>query len=143
MPTATAATKSVLSALSGLPVASRLAASWVVRTACLSLERRKPRSNWIAKYWPTWPYTIKPASQPWLPKPNPLWLLDRIRFCIAANGALWGFVCIWKSDTMTAPVDDLLVQAKEQFAQANDRSEERRVGKECVSACRSRWSPYH
>src|SRR3546814_14600633 len=26
------------------------------------------------------------------------------------------------------------------FAQ---RSEERRVGKECVSTCRSRWSPYH
>src|SRR3546814_14575802 len=26
---------------------------------------------------------------------------------------------------------------------AGDRSEERRVGKECVSTCRSRWSPYH
>src|SRR3546814_7412055 len=25
----------------------------------------------------------------------------------------------------------------------NHRSEERRVGKECVSTCRSRWSPYH
>ena len=23
------------------------------------------------------------------------------------------------------------------------RSEERRVGKECISLCRSRWSPYH
>src|SRR3546814_18110823 len=31
------------------------------------------------------------------------------------------------------------------FLQQNDledRSEERRVGKECVSTCRSRWSPY-
>src|SRR3546814_18399046 len=28
------------------------------------------------------------------------------------------------------------------FPPAN-RSEERRVGKECVSTCRSRWSPYH
>src|SRR3546814_11631379 len=26
---------------------------------------------------------------------------------------------------------------------ASLRSEERRVGKECVSTCRSRWSPYH
>src|SRR3546814_15916888 len=26
---------------------------------------------------------------------------------------------------------------------ATIRSEERRVGKECVSTCRSRWSPYH
>ena len=25
----------------------------------------------------------------------------------------------------------------------NQRSEERRVGKECPSKCRSRWSPYH
>src|SRR3546814_11641696 len=25
----------------------------------------------------------------------------------------------------------------------NKRSEERRVGKECVSTCRSRWAPYH
>src|SRR3546814_11368866 len=25
----------------------------------------------------------------------------------------------------------------------NARSEERRVGKECVSTCRSRWSPHH
>src|SRR3546814_15507053 len=25
----------------------------------------------------------------------------------------------------------------------DERSEERRVGKECVSTCRSRWSPYH
>src|SRR3546814_16447279 len=28
-------------------------------------------------------------------------------------------------------------------ANAYVRSEERRVGKECVSTCRSRWSPYH
>src|SRR3546814_21157299 len=26
---------------------------------------------------------------------------------------------------------------------AEDRSEERRVGKECGSTCRYRWSPYH
>ena len=25
----------------------------------------------------------------------------------------------------------------------NPRSEERRVGKECLDTCRSRWSPYH
>src|SRR3546814_8578059 len=28
-------------------------------------------------------------------------------------------------------------------ARTDHRSEERRVGKECVSTCRSRWSPYH
>src|SRR3546814_20560804 len=32
-----------------------------------------------------------------------------------------------------------------QYNEINEvlRSEERRVGKECVSTCRSRWSPYH
>src|SRR3546814_69662 len=29
------------------------------------------------------------------------------------------------------------------FCAGNHRSEERRVGKECVSTCRSRWSRYH
>src|SRR3546814_20550043 len=29
------------------------------------------------------------------------------------------------------------------YLREGDRSEERRVGKECVSTCRSRWSPYH
>src|SRR3546814_3215704 len=34
-------------------------------------------------------------------------------------------------------------QAKVSAASCVKRSEERRVGKECVSTCRSRWSPYH
>src|SRR3546814_18577352 len=33
--------------------------------------------------------------------------------------------------------------ADRSLAVAGHRSEERRVGKECVSTCRSRWSPYH
>src|SRR3546814_8977569 len=45
----------------------------------------------------------------------------------------------------------LLAQAQHQIGVAippvellwEPRSEERRVGKECVSTCRSRWSPYH
>src|SRR3546814_2295715 len=36
--------------------------------------------------------------------------------------------------------DDLVLGAA---GIAGERSEERRVGKECVSTCRSRWSPYH
>src|SRR3546814_4071049 len=34
---------------------------------------------------------------------------------------------------------------KRQYSPTSEvgRSEERRVGKECVSTCRSRWSPYH
>src|SRR3546814_14020139 len=33
--------------------------------------------------------------------------------------------------------------AIDQMNATGKRSEERRVGKECVSTCRSRWSPYH
>src|SRR3546814_19099136 len=40
------------------------------------------------------------------------------------------------SKTQLEPVDDLKVPSL-------GRSEERRVGKECVSTCRSRWSPHH
>src|SRR3546814_15655442 len=44
---------------------------------------------------------------------------------------------------------DLLARARPSLILVNIgrgdlvRSEERRVGKECVSTCRSRWSPYH
>src|SRR3546814_9327462 len=41
----------------------------------------------------------------------------------------------------TPPTVD--VPAETQTQTERQRSEERRVGKECVSTCRSRWSPYH
>src|SRR3546814_20596783 len=45
-------------------------------------------------------------------------------------------------DEMTA--DNLLVRRQGRGTYvAEHRSDERRVGKECVSTCRSRWSPYH
>src|SRR3546814_11343438 len=34
-------------------------------------------------------------------------------------------------------------QRRRQGEEGRARSEERRVGKACVSTCRSRWSPYH
>src|SRR3546814_1863260 len=37
----------------------------------------------------------------------------------------------------------LLSAAEMANGTVEERSEERRVGKECVSTCRSRWSPYH
>src|SRR3546814_15465713 len=38
--------------------------------------------------------------------------------------------------------DDAISCRGEYFIAPIDRSEERRVGKECVSPCRSRWWPY-
>ena len=42
-------------------------------------------------------------------------------------------------------VDNLYVVDASFFpsSAAAERSEERRVGKECIAVCRSRWSPYH
>src|SRR3546814_18940564 len=39
--------------------------------------------------------------------------------------------------------DMQLPPGAEHWLGTDQRSEERRVGKECVSSCRSRWSPYH
>ena len=37
----------------------------------------------------------------------------------------------------------LMLQYMKQHYEVYSRSEERRVGKECLRLCRSRWSPYH
>src|SRR5881396_2092146 len=39
--------------------------------------------------------------------------------------------------------EDEIKKVKEQLTYKEERSEERRVGKECFVPCRSRWSPYH
>src|SRR3546814_8029284 len=39
--------------------------------------------------------------------------------------------------------EDVAVDVSGHQSRKGSRSEERRVGKECVSTCRSRWSPYH
>src|SRR3546814_942348 len=68
----------------------------------------------------------------------------------------------WSSDVCSSDLDDrdLVVgttqaaagrqtvftrqhQVEDHQVEDFTRSEERRVGKECVSTCRSRWSPYH
>src|SRR3546814_17530938 len=43
----------------------------------------------------------------------------------------------WSLDLFTIHLNTLMKYS------IKKRSEERRLGKECVSKCRSRWSPYH
>src|SRR3546814_17119355 len=62
-----------------------------------------------------------------------------------ANAGPFGLTAsVWSSDPIRAANVGLGVEAGQ--VQVNGhamRSEERRVGKECVRPCRSRWSPYH
>src|SRR3546814_16940079 len=52
--------------------------------------------------------------------------------------AVWATVLLIKQDRAKWPAVRPCAPGE-----ARIRSEERRVGKECVSTCRSRWSPYH
>src|SRR3546814_20503462 len=49
-------------------------------------------------------------------------------------------LCCVPTKSAPAPVH---AQPSHAVDQLNRRSEERRVGKECVSTCSSRWCPYH
>src|SRR3546814_20593532 len=46
-------------------------------------------------------------------------------------------------DTRNSIAQQNAALKQQQFVLSAQRSEERRVGKECVSTCRSRWSPDH
>src|SRR3546814_5628021 len=64
-------------------------------------------------------------------------------FCANCGGATTPFKAGWARSCGGCGaehfprVDPVVIMIAE-----HDRSEERRVGKECVSTCRSRWSPY-
>src|SRR3546814_14241153 len=72
------------------------------------------------------------------------WPGQSSRWCRRAHFAQFG----WRQDLIEAmggsSVLRRLVAAHVRPRRYGDaRSEERRVGTECVSTCRSRWSPYH
>src|SRR3546814_7976579 len=48
-----------------------------------------------------------------------------------------------KGASFGTPVGMRKPEGRDGFRRYHERSEERRVGKECVSTCRSRWSRYH
>src|SRR3546814_19879771 len=60
------------------------------------------------------------------------------REVLAASLDVNDHVLVRPGDRVSA--DGVIIQGASSL---DERSEERRVGKECVSTCRSRWSPYH
>src|SRR3546814_18128033 len=75
--------------------------------------------------------------KPWSP-PSPLYrrLVSLFRRRAAVVQARVSLSQAWANEP-------LLKAAFKRQVSAMPRSEERRVGNECVSTCRSRWSPYH
>src|SRR3546814_8880193 len=61
-----------------------------------------------------------------------LWVLGRVDDVMNVSG----------HRLSTTEIESALVSHPKVAESAVVRSEERRVGKECVSTCRSRWSPY-
>src|SRR3546814_12108028 len=72
---------------------------------------------------------------------DPLGLIDQY-----GADALRFFMAAMESQGRDIKMDDARLAGYRNFATKlwnAARSAERRVGKECVSTCRSRWSPYH
>src|SRR3546814_13711989 len=74
----------------------------------------------------------------------------RDAFCLFESGRLfYCFSMFPEADGGGTGVDEYVLIAMQRLAlarpdpEAARRSEERRVGTECVSTCRYRWSPYH
>src|SRR3546814_17697836 len=87
------------------------------------------------------------------PHIGPITILAQDSAALAAEPALGGFADLHFADSgqgisaslaAALPVGDapLLVTTADNVL-LTPRSDERRVGKECVSTCRSRWSPDH
>src|SRR3546814_8904367 len=89
-------------------------------------------------------------------------MFDLVFFFFKQKTAYEMRISDWSSDVCSSDLDSglfLREDAQQQYLrqrhqraareppehakQHQRRSEERRVGKECVSTCRSRWSPYH
>ena len=109
---------------------------WVLRVGCVPCQTRETRDRQQATH--TWAGRVHRASTGQV-HGKPLPTCPAVAACLPARP--WGLgdgrqphSCLpdasWGRGTGAAPG-------------RGARSEERRVGKECLRLCRSRWSPYH
>src|SRR3546814_20915826 len=80
---------------------------------------------------------IFPAVHHIVPNSVSIW----IQFALATPVVLWSGWPFFERGWASVQTRNLNMFTL--IAMGTGRSEERRVGKECVSTCRSRWSPYH
>src|SRR3546814_4864752 len=71
------------------------------------------------------------------------WLLKGVGGVSAAGGLIAALVYFRRQDALHGAARWASKAEARAASLAAQRSEERRVGKECVSTCRYRWSTYH
>src|SRR3546814_8591417 len=69
------------------------------------------------------------------------WSSDVCSSDLRCGESWFGYPRRYTCDQLRYTNQDRIVHTS--YRSYGSRSEERRVGKECVSTCRSRWSPYH
>ena len=79
--------------------------------------------------------------------PDALQILDSLKLASEENGLQFGVKLTNTLETINnkdvfGPSENMMYMSGRALHPVS-RSEERRVGKECTSWCRSRWSPYH
>src|SRR3546814_12061248 len=109
----------------------------------LAAPQTSPRDRRFALSNPPLRSVIHPAQEIWL---YAIWMHNHVDSQV--NGDFYPIesrYCIQHSIGLSSPRKDARGDglARSYSGTRMDRSEERRVGKECVSTCRSRWSPYH
>ena len=102
------------------------------------------RSRRVAELLDDWLQCVIQAADPWMSSKDidrgALWfseITDQL-----ANTAI-GVVCLTKENKNKPWILFESGALAKGISSNRVRSEERRVGKECLHQCRSRWSPYH
>src|SRR3546814_1474951 len=80
----------------------------------------------------------------------PIWLHRRsldsgaqVQQAIRDDRLLFAFQPVVEGRNRQAAFYECLLRMRDEGDESGKRSEERRVGKECVSTCRTRWLSYH
>src|SRR3546814_20852337 len=101
--------------------------------------------------------TLSKSRTPRISSSNRIWWLTAEGVRFSSSAAAWKLderaaaskTAIPRNGSTRSDIYNSAIAASERAEQAakmtcnSSRSEERRVGKECVSTCRSRWYPYH
>src|SRR3546814_732594 len=104
-------------------------------------------ATWLCSAWASNPCCVEttatPVSSQELSKPR---IIMRVSVQLERHALELSTVCQIHTTSFPQLLESTRPpRIKEETCLKNifSRSEERRVGKECVSTCRSRWSPYH